>query len=680
MSVESQAEYPVLLGYDPHLMAAIKSTPKPARILLADPIGTGRSYAVASIIRELFGKSSGRFNCLIATPWSRVLAKNWHELLEGFGLPDVKLLDVVDTASHQLSDGGIFIAPPDFLRESRDVLWNTAWSVVILDDPNGWLSESRFEDEYKKLWEEAPNVSVVIALCPRVRQGSWLVTHPVTRIVRRQHEKLSGDVALTSFGDPMAQQPKLESVVDVLRDYFDTAGETTGRAMAKKLGSFIADTGAQHWISDEDPSTKWSRMVKVLSAIGYIFSYIGTEDSEEGLGSAKVRLPSEADLADLFKVHRATVRKAFDELYDLGVLERGQGGSYLKIEPKTFSILPSEPEAPAVTHMEDAMLSWLVDRGLSGNSELMIKALGDARDRLERLVKATNPEGAESLKEPSLEQELQTSLNKYGLESKAPHYHDAIRKSWLSSGLSTPNMSPQDVTVLNQLGVGWPALSEYGHRIGRELMGSLMHAKSDTLQRVVDSVPPRIVALFIDDYQLGGDVCSLRIPVDRETWDIGDISHIPVFQQIVFFNEVNTWLVKLGDSLVALGLATKHLGPAYRGARWDAVFFNLVGKAAEFIKEWLANRGVSLEHSKRFLNQYAMLAKSPVPTLQEFDLAGISRETLLTYLGTALDREIVTKVVEQGPAFLVLDQEEYKRDVARPVLKEMLHTLVDFSE
>jgi len=65
---------------------------------------------------------------------------------------------------------------------------------------------------------------------------------------------------------------------------------------------------------------------------------------------------------------------------------------------------------------------------------------------------------------------------------------------------------------------------------------------------------------------------------------------------------------------------------------------------------------------------------------REFDLAGISEENLSGYLGTALDRQFVTKVVQEGPAFLVLDQESYNQVVIRQSFERIVNELLSLAK
>ena len=667
----------VLPGYEANLMAYIDSVPGAARILLSDPVGSGRSYSVAGIARDLFDISTNPFNCMVITPWSRVLLEHWRTLLEGFGLPDVKLFDPGDPDTQKLSAGGIFVTMPDVLLKLRDDFWNTKWGLVVFDDPDGWLSESRLQAEARRIWEVSTNVSVAIALSPTVRQGNWLVTHPNTKIVRRQHGKLSGDPQPALLGkDPVTQQSQLVPALQVLRDYFDTTAESSDRAAAQKLYSFIADISPKKWVTKEAPTPIWSQLVQFLLAIGEVYA-IATRRPEDK-DAISIRLPSGEDLATLFGVNRMTIRKAFDELRKGGFLEGNQGGTYLKVGALATQVLKIPSIDEQSIYLEKTMLNWLVDRGSIGDSDLIIKALGEARDRLESLIGDPASEVRTQPKEPSAVQKFQDLLSRYGLESRGSHLCEAIQSSLFSNGRGAVDLSQREASVLRQLDVGWPALTEFGRQIGRELMDSLMEAKSSDLQDALALVPPKIVALFLDRGQEDEDGYSLRIPVESETWRTDERSYPTSFEQMVFCQKVHKCVVDFGIKLLQLGLAHRHGGPAYRGAKWNAIFFYLPAGAADSIRRWLDHRDASLEYTKQMLDELSLLMREPVPSLQEFNLAGISTERLITYLGTAEDRGIVTKVVEEGPAFIVLDPKAFNQIVAVPALDDVVDGLIDF--
>ena len=116
----------VLGSYEPDLVAYINSIPRPARLLLVDPVGAGRAYSVAAAIRALFYGSQDAFRCLIVVPDSRVLLEHWSDLLRGFGL-DVILANPPFAGRQRFSEGGVTVASAQIIPAYPDVLWNIDW-------------------------------------------------------------------------------------------------------------------------------------------------------------------------------------------------------------------------------------------------------------------------------------------------------------------------------------------------------------------------------------------------------------------------------------------------------------------------------------------------------------------------------------------------------------------------
>lgn len=270
--------------------------------------------------------------------------------------------------------------------------------------------------------------------------------------------------------------------------------------------------------------------------------------------------------------------------------------------------------------------------------------------------------------------DFKQSLERYGLQAKFDHFLQAIRSSFLSEGRLAIELPEQDAQVLRQLDMGWPGLSEDGRRIGRELVDSAIHAKPDVIAKALASVPPKVVALFGRAAQRDKDVYSLRIAEETKGFEILD--YASSLTPILEYKSVHPHVIALVSQLVQQDLAVMYVAPAYSRANWKATFIYYPAAVAELITRFVVDQGVILENADRLLNEYSLLRKSPVPSLREFDLAGISKETLHEYMGNALDRHIVTKVVEEGPAFLVLDQKSYEQVVLRPSFERIVDELL----
>ena len=130
-----------LTEYDSEFVGIVKGLPRPARMVLVDPIGVGRCYSVAAAIRSLFENSGDSFNCLVIVPWTGALLRNWHDLLIGFGLPDVKMFDEANATETPFSDviGGIVVASGGVVVGNEEPLWNVNWDIVVTDDLNAWF-------------------------------------------------------------------------------------------------------------------------------------------------------------------------------------------------------------------------------------------------------------------------------------------------------------------------------------------------------------------------------------------------------------------------------------------------------------------------------------------------------------------------------------------------------------
>jgi hypothetical protein len=276
--------------------------------------------------------------------------------------------------------------------------------------------------------------------------------------------------------------------------------------------------------------------------------------------------------------------------------------------------------------------------------------------------------------QPAVE-EFRTILNMYGLEAKLSYFQQAIRLSFVSGGREGVELPDQDGQVLRQLGVGWPELSEYGLRIGRELTNSLIESKADSIEEILAFVPPRVVALFIQEAQPASrgneDLYSLRIPEEERHGAV-----LSPLSSLLTHSTVRSLAVGLGNRLVELELATTHVGPAYRGAKWNATVFEFAGVVGQSIKRWLDDKETSLEPVERSLKQLELLRKFPIPSLQEFDSNGIGWEALVALLGTAMSRGIISEVVDQGPAFLILDQILYDQLVVTPVFNKLVDDIL----
>ena len=321
-----------LTEYDPEFVGIVQGLPSPARVVLVDPIGVGRCYSVAAAIRSLFEKSGDSFNCLVIVPWTGALLRNWHDLLIGFGLPDVQMFDEANASEISFSDviGGIVVASGGVLVGNEEPLWNINWDIVVIDNANAWVEDAWTREDVETFWTGADNVSLAIDLCPYLGEDDWRISNQstdiVTRIVHRQHQKIPLDNLEVEVRDPAGEQAALQ----LLRARSESIDTVSPRAKAINVASIIQGMDVERFWRDES-SPYYDRIMRLLLAIGQVLAD-QRADFIDDISEKGLRLPSEVDLAQLFGVSRVTTRRSLEELRKRGVLHRDPGGSYLKIE------------------------------------------------------------------------------------------------------------------------------------------------------------------------------------------------------------------------------------------------------------------------------------------------------------------------------------------------------------
>jgi|GEM_PF-3525112 len=340
--------------YEPEFIDYIKDIPRPARVILVDPIGVGRCYSVTAAIRCLFEDSDSSFNCLVIVPWTGALLKNWRDLLIGFGLPDVQLFDEGNSTETTFSDvtGGIVVASAGSVVGHEEPLWNINWDVVVIEDPNSWLEDAWLKEDVEEFWSSAHNVSLAIGLCPYLSEGDWLKsnlsTGITTTIVQRQHQKIPIDSPSGALKDPTGEQAALQLLKALSNSIDGSYQRDRGGSVASIIRSI--DLG-QFWKNEHSPH--YDRIMRLLLAIGQVLSSdrpgVTGDSSDKGL-----RLPSETELAKLFQVSRITSRRALEELRAQGFVHRDRGGSYLDIgRSKPNSTRTGVEEANAIDKIGD---------------------------------------------------------------------------------------------------------------------------------------------------------------------------------------------------------------------------------------------------------------------------------------------------------------------------------------
>ncbi|MCX5991191.1 MAG: hypothetical protein NTZ04_02500 [Chloroflexi bacterium] len=266
------------------------------------------------------------------------------------------------------------------------------------------------------------------------------------------------------------------------------------------------------------------------------------------------------------------------------------------------------------------------------------------------------------------------TLKKYGLTDSADVLLKAIRASYLSAGRLAPEVASRQIEVLQQLGVGWPTLSERGKVIGRELVDIDLKASEEVLNEIVSRYPPAIVGLFLRAASQGADVYSLRVPEDA--YDFDGVTSISSSTDLIGHRRILPHITHLGSDLAQQQLAIEYKDRAYKGAKWVAVFIYLTADAAEKLRGLVGVNMTFLDEVEDAIQNFNLLGRSPVPTLAEFERNGVSREMLEGSVKEAIKEGIVTKVVNDGPAFLVIDRDRYKAVVFRPLLDQIIEMLL----
>ena len=214
--------------------------------------------------------------------------------------------------------------------------------------------------------------------------------------------------------------------------------------------------------------------------------------------------------------------------------------------------------------------------------------------------------------------------------------------------------------------------------------------EADTVEDVLASFPPKIVALCRQVSRTEKDLHSLRVP-DEESGSIFQDVEIDLtwqafpalwarpltLENLLAYSRIRSPIIELGNQLVGLGRASVRVGPGWRDAKWGATFFEVTGMVAQSIDTWLDNRGISLESAEPLLALFNLLGKTPVPSFGEFAAAGITEEALIAQLDTAKISGILSYGGRnQGSAFSVQDQASYDQLVLVPAFEKVVDELL----
>ena len=294
-----------------------------------------------------------------------------------------------------------------------------------------------------------------------------------------------------------------------------------------------------------------------------------------------------------------------------------------------------------------------------------------------RKAEATITNEKEEFAGPHLKQ-FRDCLSQYGLEQKEDTLIDAIRSSYLSAGKHPVELAEKEAGVLRQIGIGWSGLTQAGKALGQELIDSSIKTETSILTKIIERYPPRVIKLFLSAAQKSDETLCLRIPVKEEESDefssLVSISALPKHRKIQYL------IVDLGHDLQRAGLGIMYNAPAYSKATWDAHFIYLPTIVAEKMLEKQKNSVASLDKVEEVMSKLNLLKRLPVPSLKEFNTAGLSKEMLLLYLGSACESGAISKLSEKGPAFLIFDEQLYRNLVLIPLFNNIIDIILEEPE
>lgn len=268
-------------------------------------------------------------------------------------------------------------------------------------------------------------------------------------------------------------------------------------------------------------------------------------------------------------------------------------------------------------------------------------------------------------------EQFRQTLGKYGLGGSTDALLKAIRASYLAAGRVAPELPARQAEVLQQLGYGWPGLSERGKAIGRELVDVNLRESEGALREIASRYPAGIIALFLRAASQGGDVYSLRIP--DEPIDFNGARSISL-TDLVRHRKIFPHVTRLGSDLAQQQLAVEHKDLAYKGAKYVAVFIHLAASAAKKLEAIIDM--AALNEAEDDTQVFNLLGQYVLPPLSEFDRDGISRQILGERMKHAVSEGITTNLVDEGPAFLVLDRNRYQTAVLQPILDGIVESLM----
>jgi len=278
-------------------------------------------------------------------------------------------------------------------------------------------------------------------------------------------------------------------------------------------------------------------------------------------------------------------------------------------------------------------------------------------------------------KEQSAVTKFKENLEKYGQADRLPKLLEAILASFLAAGQLPLELLERDALTLQQLGIGWPSLSNDGVTIGHDLIKNTIRLNREKLQNLISDYPQPVLALFMVSAKHDPNIYSLRIRQKPEDFD--NYEHINALSVLISHDKLHPYAFQFAQGLVKLNLAISYIGPAYRGAKWKAIFIHFPIEIGQEINNYLEKNQVSLSMPEELLNQYNLLQQPIMPSIREFKNSGLTEEKLEKYIQTALNQEVVSKLTDDGPAFLIHNRVRYKDLVLKLIFDELIDAMLN---
>jgi hypothetical protein len=264
-------------------------------------------------------------------------------------------------------------------------------------------------------------------------------------------------------------------------------------------------------------------------------------------------------------------------------------------------------------------------------------------------------------------------LIQYGLEEKQDKLVEAIRYAYLTAGDHPLEQLSNEAGILRQIEIGWPTLTNYGKMLGQELLNSAIQKGQDNLALIAKRYTPEIIQLLLESSEKRNEINLLKVPITGSPSE--DVERFDSISQLVHHKKITSILIEIGHDLERSKLASIYSAPAYRGAKWEAYFIYFSVNAAEILLNKQATV-TSFDAMAIEMRKIIMLRKTPVPSASEFIASGIVKEELFVKVKSAIESGAISKLSDNGPAFIILDESLYRKMILVPMIDNIINTIL----